>query len=260
LSDSLFRRDGDLLVPTKLTEGPWSPDAQHGGPPAALLAGAIESAASDGDMVVARLTIELLRPVPLEPLTIATEVLRPGKKVQLVSSSLYHDGQKVAQALGLKIRAKQIDFRHEVADPVSIPSPDQGRPANFFDKPGAFASEAVEIRMLEGDFAEPGPGRAWIRLLVPLVEGEETTAVQRVTAAADFGNGVGNLVGRTRSWIFINPDLTIRLARPPIGEWFLLDSATRIHDTGTGLASSRLADERGWLGEAAQSLLVDTIE
>jgi Acyl-CoA thioesterase C-terminal domain len=115
----------------------------------------------------------------------------------------------------------------------------------------------MEVRVIEGDFKEAGPGKAWFRLNVPLVQDEETTAVERVAAAADFGNGLSNLAGLDRSWVFINPDLEIRMSRPPTGEWVYLDSNTTISPTGTGLARSSLADEIGWLGVAAQSLFVD---
>lgn len=259
MSDALFRRDGDVYHPTPLTEGPWSPDAQHGGPPAALLAGAVEKCPTEAEMVVARITIELLRPVPLETLRLTSEVVRPGRKVQLVSASLWHEDTEVARALGLKIRRTEIDLPFAQPEVDPIPGPEQGRDATFFAKPGGFATEAMEIKMLAGDFAEPGPGRAWLRLRVPLVEGEETTGVEQVAAAADFGNGVSNLAGTERNWLFINPDLEIRMTRPPEGEWIYLDSETRISPGGAGIASSTIADHKGWLGLAAQSLFVDAM-
>jgi len=257
MPDALFVRDGDLYRPTRLTEGPWSPDAQHGGAPAALLAGAIEKTPSEGEMVVARISVELLRPVPLEPLGLATTMVRPGKRVQLVAASLTHDGQEVVRALGLRVRRAEIEVPFAQSNDGEIASPEKGQPASFFVNAGAFATEAMEIRMLEGDFSQPGPGKAWLRLRVPLVAGEEITGVERVAAAADFGNGISNLAGAERNWVFINPDLTIHLVRPPVGEWIYLDSSTRMHQAGTGLATSVLADETGRLGTAAQSLLVE---
>ncbi len=259
MSDSLFRRDGDLYHPTHLTEGPWSPDAQHGGPPAALLAGAVERYPTEAEMVVVRVTIELLRPVPLDTLRVASEMVRPGRKVQLVGASLWHEDTEVARALGLKIRRTELDLPFEQPEVDPIPGPEEGRDAAFFAKPGAFATEAMEIKMLTGDFAEPGPGQAWLRLRVPLVEGDDTTGVERVAAAADFGNGVSNLAGKDRNWLFINPDLEIRMNRPPEGEWIYLDSETRLSPGGAGIASSTLADHKGWLGLAAQSLFVDAM-
>lgn len=256
MADALFLREGDDYRPTPLTVGPWSEEAQHGGPPAALLAGAIEKTPSDVDMVLARVTVELLRPVPLEPLRVITETVRPGRRVQLIAASLYRGGLEVAQALGLKIRRAQLELPFDQVE-EDLPGPDEGRPATFFEDAGAFATEAMEIRMLEGDFSEPGPGTAWFRLRMPLIEGEETTPVERVVAAADFGNGVSNLGGLMRDWVFINPDLEVRMARPAEGEWIYLNSETRIHPTGTGLATSVLADSKGRLGVAAQSLFVE---
>ena len=256
MPEALFIRDGDIFHPTPLTAGPWSPDAQHGGPPAALLTGAIDRLPTEVPMLLARVTVDLLRPVPLAPLTVETEIVRPGRRVQLVTAVLRHDDQQVAVARGLKIRMTDLDL--PFASTANRPSaPEEGRPVALFDDPGAFAAEGVEIRMLEGDFSKPGPGRAWLRLRVPLIEGEETTGVERVAAAADFGNGVSNLIGDIADWLFINPDLEVRMSRPPSGEWIYLDSVSQVHSTGTGLSTSVLGDEQGLLGVAAQSLYVD---
>lgn len=43
MASALYVPDGDQLVPTELTGGPWSPDAQHGGAVASLLARAVEA-------------------------------------------------------------------------------------------------------------------------------------------------------------------------------------------------------------------------
>src|SRR5947199_377466 len=64
MSEALFVPEGERFLPTELCRGPWSPDAQHGGPPAALLARAVERLGGGDGMQVARLTVELLRPVP----------------------------------------------------------------------------------------------------------------------------------------------------------------------------------------------------
>ncbi|HEY5889857.1 MAG TPA: acyl-CoA thioesterase domain-containing protein, partial [Acidimicrobiia bacterium] len=149
MPDALFSRDGDVYHPTRLTEGPWSPDAQHGGPPAALLAGAIEKAPSEVEMMVARVTIELLRPIPLQPLRLATSVIRPGKKVQLVSAMLTHEDTEIARATGLRIRVADLGLSFP-QPATAIPSPSDGHPANFFANPGAFATDAMEIRMVSG--------------------------------------------------------------------------------------------------------------
>ena len=58
-------------------------------------------------------------------------------------------------------------------------------------------------------------------------------------------------------WTFINPDLTVTLHRLPDDEWVCLDSGTRLGPAGVGTAESALWDERGSLGRAIQTLLVE---
>src|SRR6185436_17433216 len=106
--DALFVPDGDRFVSTELTRGPWTPEAQHGGPPAALLARAVERAGNGDGMLVVRLTVELLRPVAVVPLTVTAKVVRPGRKVQLVEASMRAGDVEVARATALRIRTADL--------------------------------------------------------------------------------------------------------------------------------------------------------
>ena len=263
-ADALYVKDGSTFVPTGLTRGPWSPDAQHGGPPCALLTGAIEAVDSPAAMVVARVTFELLRPVPLAPLTVATEVLRPGRKVQLVGASLRAvDGDvEVARAVALRIRSASLPLPSDVAIESTCPDLPADDGGSVERAPFAVASdlehfirEGMEIRVVAGGFAGPGPGTAWFRLRVPVVAGEEPMGSQRAVAAADFGNGLSWVV--PPDWLFINPDLTVHFLRPPVGEWICLAARTLPSGVGVGVAESALYDSDGRVGRSVQSLLLD---
>ena len=123
----------------------------------------------------------------------------------------------------------------------------------------AFHRSATEHRFLEGGFAENGPCKVWIRLLVDVVPDETPSGLQRVAAAADYGNGVSSAIDADRL-TFINPDLTIHLARPPEGPWIGL-AAHSVYgvgeaSSGAGFAESALHDERGRLGHSVQSLII----
>ncbi len=251
------RPDG-RFGPTELSRGPWDPGAQHGGAPAALLAGAI--AAHDGGegLRVARLTVEFLRPVPLAPLTLAVETVRPGRRVQLVSASLTAGEVEVCRALGLRLRSLP-GATEPIAppdQPAPAPPPAAARAGGAPPGEGPmFGGDAVETRWVRGHWSEPGPATAWMRLAVPLVAGRAVTPVERAAAVADFGNGVSAALDwATHS--FVNPDLTVHLDRDPEGEWICLEAVTRIADDGTGSAESVLSDERGRIGRAVQALLV----
>ena len=254
---SLFVRNGERFVPTTLARGPWSPSALHGGPPAALLARAIERFEGGEAMLVTRLTLELLRPVPLEPLTLRTKMIRPGRKVQIVEASLHTEGHEVARATSLRIRQAPVPLPPDLPmEPVVVPPPEQGADAERLgDYHDGFHTHGVEHRYVRGQLATRGPATDWIRLRVPLLDGEEPSPLIRVCAAADFGNGVSQILPRSHT--FINPDLTIYLHRYPRGEWVCIDAVTRVEDNGIGLAESRLLDRDGTIGRAVQSLIIE---
>jgi hypothetical protein len=258
MTEALFEIDGDQFVPTDLTRGPWTADAQHGGPPAALVMRAIEGVDAPASMQVARATFELLRPVPLSPLTISTEVLRPGKKVQLVGASVRAGDVEVLRATVLRIRS--ADLPVDVGVDAGVPDRGVDVAPNGFPaalEPGLryFHRDAMEIRPVVGGFDRPGPATAWFRLRVPVVVGEEPTGPQRAAVTADFGNGLSWVL--PPDWLFINPDLTVHLLRPPAGEWLCLESRTLTSSTGVGLSESAIYDDRGRCGRSVQSLLLD---
>lgn len=258
MSDAIFMTDGDRFIPTDLARGPWTPEAQHGGPPAALLARAVERFTGGQLMFVARLTIELLRPVPIAPLTIEASWARPGRKVQLVTASLFSGDTEVARATGLRIRRAEIPLPADLARLAPPPGPNsEGFSRPDFLEYRAFHSLAVEHRFVGGSFEHPGPATDWVRLRVPLVEGEETSPLCRVAAAADFGNGVSWVLNAGEGYSYINPDLTVYVHRLPVSEWVCLDALTHVQANGVGLAESTLYDEHGVIGRALQSLIVE---
>lgn len=256
---AVFETDGERFVPTGIARGPWDPGAQHGGAPAALLARAVERFEPGPAGFVARLTVELLRPVPLAPLEVRTRMLRPGRRVQLVESSLLADGVEVARATGLRIREKDLGG-HAADLPApggARPGPGSGVAASHDDFPVPCFPNAMEIVFVEGAFTALGPAMGWFRLRIPIVAGEEPSPLMRVAAAADFGNGISSPVSWSDGWIYINPDLTIHLHRLPVGEWVGLDAESRFEPNGVGMAESALHDQRGRIGRSVQSLLVD---
>ncbi len=89
-----------------------------------------------------------------------------------------------------------------------------------------FAPDALEIRFVAGTFGG-GPSTAWFRLRAPIVAGEEPTPLQRLAAAGDFGNGISTILPWSE-YMFINPDLTLYIERPPVGEWIALEAQTTI--------------------------------
>jgi hypothetical protein len=199
--------------------------------------------------------------VPLAPLEVETALLRPGRKVQLVGATLRAGTTEVARAVALRIRIADLPVPAGLERSVPPPGPETatGRGSSWesvSDAP-AFHNQGVEHRFVAGGFDGPGPATDWIRLRVPLVAGEPTGPLARTVAVADFGNGVSWVLPRQDRWRFINPDLTVALHRLPVGEWVCLEAETAVGGNGIGQAVSRLWDERGRLGYALQSLILE---
>jgi hypothetical protein len=245
--------------PTEYALGPWTLEHLHGGPVAALIAREAQRCEPDESLRVARLTIELVRPVSLAPISLESRLVRPGRKVQIVEVIARQDGIEVALGRALRIRMAEMELPEEArSDGLPFSGPEKGIVMVSADAPRAFHNEGAELRFVEGAFDVPGPATVWVRLRVPVLFSEPPSALERVAAAADFGNGVSSPLS-FGDWLFINPDLTIHLSRFPGGEWVGLQSRTTAETQGIGISESRLFDEEGPIGRSIQSLLIDRL-
>ena len=255
-AEPIFRVDGNRVVTSLDAAGPWDPRMQHGSAPAALVVWAAEALPTPVPMQIARVTIDLMRPVPVAPLTIETEVLRAGRKIQLCAIRLLADGIVVVSATVLKIKTQPQTLPPGIADlPIDLPGPDQSmvEPA---DDAGSPFTKCISMRAARGRFGVVGPGAIWFRVDRCLIEGSPVSPAMRAVVAADFSNGTSSALD-FRQWTFINADLNVNFARQPVGEWILLDGECWVGPDGAGLAMSRLADERGYFGRAVQSLVIE---
>ena len=254
--EAIFRVDGNKVEVSPNAAGPWDPRMQHGSAPAALVVWAAEAIPAPLEMRIARVTIDLMRPVPLAPLVLHTEVLRAGRKIQLCAVRLVAEGLVVVAASVLKIKRQAQPLPSEVAAPaLALPPPEQSRedPAQFSNSP--FVT-GMQLRAARGTFGVPGPGAIWYRIDRPLVEGSDVSQAMRAVVAADFCNGTSAALD-FRDWTFLNADLTVSMTREPLGDWVLLDAESWIGPEGAGLAMARLADRQGYFGRAVQSLVIE---
>jgi len=253
MADAFYIADGDGFVATVHTRGPWSPRHQHGGPPAALLARALAAAAPD--FVITRITVDYLLPVPIDRVSVGIDTLRAGSKVQRLIARLRHGERVVAQAVAVLARTVPIDIRSPANDPP-LPPPERGRPFEFpfFDEAIAYHA-AMETRLVRGEF---GSGRvaAWMRQRMPLVDGTDTSPLERVLVAADSASGVSAAIEHKRVSA-INADLSVSVHRPLEGEWVGMESLSIYEHSGLGLTDTRLYDRRGPIGRALQNLIVE---
>jgi hypothetical protein len=262
MSDSIFVADGERYLPTAHARGPWDPQMLHGGAPAALIAAAFERIQPGAELPIARLSFEFLRPIPMAPLTLATSIVRPGRRVQELAAELSSGGETIARAAALRVQAVPEEAASAAVAPVAelgaaMPPPDEATPLDFSldgSSEASFAGTAMEMRAVDG-VAALGPGRVWMRLRYPLLADQPLTALARLLATADFGNGISAALPFER-FVFINADLSVHLLRKPHGEWIGLDARTQLPAGGCAVAESVLHDEHGALGRAFQTLVV----
>jgi hypothetical protein len=258
MPESFYSRDGDRLLATELTRGPWSSMLQHGGPPAALLAQAIERAEPEPErFTVARLTFEFLRPVPIGAFEVRTETLRAGRQAQRLAGALVHDGVELVRVHALRIRQAQVHLPPPRCPRRSAPIGPAGlEPFTFpFFRDRVGYHTAVEVRIARGIWGR-GPTTAWMKMRFPLVQGEPTSPLAALVTLADATNGVCTVLD-PRQYTFVNADLSIHLDRAPIGEWFAFDARSTADAGGLGLAQSEVHDRDGELGRCLQCLVVE---
>ena len=242
-----------------LTRGPWHPEHQHAGPPVALVCRAFEAAAHPHGLThLARLTANLLRPVPIGPLSVEVTPIYIGRNAGHFSANLRAGDKEVGVFTALAQREHDMALPEGLAGhplPLAQQPPESSKPAHFpFAGRKVGYSDLVETRAAHGSIFD-GPCSIWFRLRHPLVQGEHPSPYQRVAVAADSGNGISAVLDYER-YSFVNSDLTINLLRPPRGEWICLEARTALASNGCGLAESALYDTDGLIGRATQSLAV----
>lgn len=248
-----------VFASTDLTRGPWHPDHQHGGPPIALVARGIERAAAAlGLTHIARLTANLLRPVPIAELAVEVETEYAGRNVAHFSARLTAGGKELARCTAVAQRETALDIPRGLAGhplPQAPRSVEQSLAQRIpFSTKMTGYQDLMDGRIAEGVMFR-GPSAVWFRMRYPLVAGEEPGALQRVAVAADSGNGISAILD-FRSHIFVNSDLTVNLLRQAEGEWICLDARTLLGPNGGGLAEARIFDAQGLIGRSTQSLAV----
>jgi acyl-CoA thioesterase superfamily protein/acyl-Coa thioesterase superfamily protein len=249
----------DTHVATASTAGPWSSDAQHGGPPSALAARALERYQQDDRQRLARVAIDIMRPIPVGKVSVRTRMVRPGRRITLVEAIMEANGQEVLHARGWRIErpAGPVPVVHDGGQPPPPIPPGTGVPAEIFSRGDGGYLAAIDWRFLDD---EPGPTAApgrvvWSRPKIPLLPGEDPSPMSRALLVADSGSGIGAALPSDQ-YLFINVDLTVVLPRDPAGAWLLLESSTTVGSDGTGLAMTRLSDQIGACGRGWQTLLV----
>jgi len=264
LPDSIFVRDGDWFVPTDLAHGPWHADSQHGSAMSGLLARGLESPASDPPMQLTRLTIDLLRAAPFAPLKVKVERRHAGKSLEFVEAELFAGDKVCARAHAVRTRIADLEVPESWSDVQNVPPLDPDAKVPLPPAQGHAFHDALHLSPVQA-FAVPA---MWVRMLRPLVLGEDLSPAVRAAVAVDWVYACWSLRQWTedmarmakRPFVAINADNHLVLTRPPEGEWIGLDARASYGSIGAGLSTARVFDQRGLCGVATQTLLQRSLD
>lgn len=246
-----------VVVATQLTQGPWDPNSQYGGTPAALLTWVVEGVPTLVPMRIARITVDMHRRVPLGRLAVATEIVREGKRLQVVVATIADpDGVEVARATALRFRLGAGPDAPTDPHRPPIATPAWGSVREYHPRSDDLNGfmDAMESR----DAGTPGAATSWYRATQPVIAGEEPSPTVRLAWASDFTANSGNYLDLGR-WSAINADLTINVSREPQGEWTGVATRAWYSTDGIGHARADLFDRDGLVGTCTASLLVDEV-
>lgn len=247
VADSTFRATGH-------TSGAWDVNDQHIAPALGLLAHAVQrdQAARDrGDLVIGRLSYDILGTVAVGLVDVAVTVLRSGRTIELVEATLGQSGRAAVRLRAWLMRP--TDTAALRGSPLPrIPSPDtlpSWDPTSVW--PGGFIASA-DVRRVE-----EAPGRAafWVRTPLPLIEDEPVSRLATVVGLLDIANGM-TVRACPREVAFPNIDLTAHLFEQPRSDWVGFDTSVSFGGAGVGLTSSVLHDTEGPIGTVCQILTV----
>src|SRR3954453_6973056 len=204
----IFVAERELFRATEHAGGPWSPDMLQGRATTALMTREVERLSLASGFAVRRLTFDLWRAAGLRAFGLHTEMLRDGRKAKTLQVRLMDGETEIGRCTALLTAQGEPP-----ADPFSKPpggdaAPETGTPPPAFAQQWSRYFQNVSVRLIEGALEKPGPAAAWMRLDVPMVEGEANTPLLQAVQAADFSSGVRQIVDM-RQWTFINPEISL---------------------------------------------------
>ena len=255
--DCLYRRlpaDGEFQVfeSTDGTRSNWDTEIQHGSPPLALMIKAIEELAAS-PLRIGRLTLDILGAIPVAPVRVRAWAVRPGARIALLCAELTAVGSERPVA---RVTAWLLATSHtgDVASDRHLPLREGEAMPVPHAWPGA-PGYLETVRWRQQVTTGGASAEAWLSPLVPLVDDEPVTDVQRLAMVVDSANGVGAALDPDE-FVFMNTDTTVHLHRVPSGTDFALRARASIGPDGIGVTTADLFDRQGFIGTAAQTLLV----
>jgi hypothetical protein len=257
MSLAMYTLEGDQLVPTAIACSMWSPDQMHGVAVSGALARGLEMRLAElgrDDLHPARYTVDLFQPARMSPCTVTTEVVREGRRLCLIDAFLVQDGERVARASCIFLLPTQSPSGAVwTPDDHPHPPPSDLVPPSEEPRVPYFASAEPWSQSFP-DHQNAARKQTW-QTGLPVVDGEKGSPFQSAAAIADATSMVVNW--GTEGVQFINTDITLALARPPVGHEIGLSATDRVERDGVAVGTVEVFDRAGPLGTAMVTALAN---
>lgn len=240
--------------PTKNAQGAWNENEQHMAPATGVICAELEKFQPRENMQIARISLDILGMIHLEEIKITTQIIRPGRTIELIESKMETKGRVCISARTWRLSVqntkeisgledKKLKFYKDLKTWDGITTWDGG-----YIKSISKNSRKIAF--------EHGKGQVWLTNDLEMVEGQKTSSFVKLMGMVDTMNGVAVRQDTPFEYMFPNVDLQIHLYRLPKGNRLGLDVQQQYGETGVGLTSAILHDETGPFGHAEQILTV----
>ena len=251
-SGAYFASSPDGFVPQPEAHGPWSQDMLHGRLLGGLAARAIERVAGAPELVAVRLTVDLFRPAPMQPVAVRAELVRDGRRIRVADAVMTVGGHDVARASAVLLRrGEPPPGRVWQPEPWSVPHPDTLPDRDL----GEVEPSSWSLRTVSGGFGTGERARTWTWDRAPLVDDEPLSPFVRAAVSADLASPLAN--SSDDGLHYINADYALTMAREPVGPWIGLETAQHLAAEGVALGICTLYDLDGPFGTSTTTALVN---
>src|SRR5690606_15579914 len=159
---------------------PWDPNSMHGRVLGGLLGRELEQRYCDDDFQFTRLTVDLFRLPPLEPVEVRSELVREGNRIRVADATVLCGGVEMARGRGVMLRRAEQPPGEVWRPPAwQVPLPDDlPEDRRVYTLGGKWETRSISGLNRDG-FSGAAQKRTWLRELRDLVEGEPLTPFVR---------------------------------------------------------------------------------
>ena len=258
--DKTIKEDGTVVTtyqPLIHAQGAWNEHEQHMAPATGIICAELEQFYPRADMRIGRISLDIFGLIPLEQFTVTTQVIRPGKTIELIESTMAAKGRTCIVARTWRMFAQDTSNVAAIED-SPILQPEKFEPWSGMQTwPGGFI-QSIETRNQPNEHRN-GQGTVWATTTKNMIDGEETSDFVRLMGIVDIANGIAPRQQLPFKWGFPNLDLQIHMHRLPQGKWLGIQGVQQYGADGVGLSSAILHDVYGPFGRSEQIITLRKI-